>query len=461
MATDVYRNLFNNSTFGNGTSGVTSSGAVSLSPATWAGSRSALKISHSGASGSVTFSVEPIKGSEATVVIEAALVSGTAPTVTVSTGGSSFTAFPETMQGQLVEYKIAFTDSPDGAEQVTLTFANTGSVSALAFTTFTVVPALYYGRAFSGDSIHSVWEGEPDNSVAIQNPGHNSPTSWWINNIPLNSYAMSIESIGNDKSSVPAVRQSASVVPFRPGNIWREGITDARTQQLGLWLLGAESDGTVPRQISGRVKFQENLKEIQRRFWDPSKKLEIKKKIWVKTEELEKAGYPTSRYLNYGKMSLITLYNDNASFSTGLTPSMTGGSRAAMVMNFTLHDPFYYGVRQSVTLASGSNTVTVPGDAKTYRVYIKAVYGASSGQLKVVINGREFIVPSGTVSSATLNVDSLNFSATIGTNNFSAESKIIHTGSTFWLELEPGENTVELTRPTGSTVTLEYESAWF
>lgn len=143
---------------------------------------------------------------------------------------------------------------------------------------------------------------------------------WWeVNGTPLNTYATNIATL-TGRLGVPQLRGSNWVVDGRDGEVFVPKVVAARTISLGMWILGCDEDGAFP--LDPRVQFNENYAALMNLFWSPTTELAL-------TRRLE---------FSSGMVTLTA----SGQVTGGITPEMTGRTRATLVFDILLSDPYWY-----------------------------------------------------------------------------------------------------------------------
>jgi hypothetical protein len=129
-----------------------------------------------------------------------------------------------------------------------------------------------------------------------------------------------------------------------------------------------------------------------------------------------------------------------------------------------LSDPYFYEAQQSVSLSTGTQNVTVAGDDNTRNILVTINGSRADAKIRNNTLGMEFEYDASIASGGNVSVDVLNFTSTTTPPSgpaFRSTGEIIHSGSTYWLELAPGTNSITLSSTSGSgTVTLAWKAAW-
>lgn len=252
---------------------------------------------------------------------------------------------------------------------------------------------------------------------------------WTVDGEPLNTYAYNIATLGGSRFDLPPVRGSDMTFAYRPGQVFRPKVADARTITLLMWVAGIDPTTTgAPGPYGPEQSWRDNWNMLRRLFWGPGRQVTLQRK-W----KLTIGGTPT-------------LVTGTAKAQLAPTPlssalAMTGGARADFAVDFILSDPYFYGDQISTTITSGAGptTITNPGDDSAYYSGVSLAF--SGGSAPVLTNTTpDPDVTCSVAGGGTVTLDVSNFIAT-GT----ALGNVGHSGARSWFGLERGANSVNLT----------------
>lgn len=297
-------------------------------------------------------------------------------------------------------------------------------------------------------------------------------TFWDVDGVSLQTYAFNIETIGGDRQAPPGVRGEDLTIPYLPGSIWMPKVPEARILTLGMWVIGAEEDGSIPERESARLRYEQNWRKLRRLLWTPRRQFVLTKRFWVLEEELALGGVAVDDLPRSGSYRLLTA-SARGTYAGGLTPQMTGGSRAVFTVDIKLNDPYFYSEAIEVPFSissSGVNpgpnqTIEVLGDDRTTAVMVEFVGPLTAPRITNQTPDPEVSM---TYASAIANGER----AELWVNEFSAmhypagvpfkaAGNVQHAGDRFWLYLEPGTTTLALTANAGTgTAVLTYQPRW-
>jgi len=276
---------------------------------------------------------------------------------------------------------------------------------------------------------------------------NNTPNYWSVSDPvnpathhSLNTFAYSIDTIGGDALAARPLRGENLVIPHAPGERWMPKSVDGFTLTLGMWVIGANPDGTIP--TDPRTLFQKNYRTLRKLLWRPWDEFTLRKRFRDENNVLRTA-------------------DAKAQYVSGLTPSMDGAARATFVVDLRLADPYFYEPVNPVTLAVGRQNVVNAGDAPTHRINIRANSARGAFQIFNHTTGAGFTY-NDTIGSGYIdfNVRAHTAKTGGGTNMIGS---VTHAGSPFWLELRPGVNDIELIQigsGTAGAISMTYSNAW-
>src|SRR6266566_7984494 len=149
---------------------------------------------------------------------------------------------------------------------------------------------------------------------------------WSIDSVPLNTYAYNIATIGGSRFDLPPLRGSDMTFAYRPGQIWRPKVADARVITLAMWVAGVDpATRGAPGAHGPEQSWRDNWNMLRRLIWAPKRQKQLTR-LWKLTDP--STGVPT---LVEG---IARIQTAASAFST--TPTMTGPARADFAIDFTL-----------------------------------------------------------------------------------------------------------------------------
>jgi hypothetical protein len=295
---------------------------------------------------------------------------------------------------------------------------------------------------------------------------------WSVDGVSLQTLAFNITTLGDDREAAIPLRGSDIVIPYMPGSKHVTKVPDSRILTLGMWVIGANEDGSIPVDENVRRTYDRNWKHLRRLLWRRGRQFTLTKRFWVPEADLVAAGVDVSALQQSGLWRLYTA-EAQASYSGGLDPRKSGPARAVFTVDLRLADPYFYGPEISVPFSTApadavnpgpSQTISVLGDDRTTYVELDFVGPVTTPR---VTNSTELglWVQYSTVVAATetATVRAHNFSAThypVGTS-YKSSGYVTHAGDRFWMFLEPGSVQLELTVQAGTgTAELRYRPVW-
>ena len=297
-------------------------------------------------------------------------------------------------------------------------------------------------------------------------------TFWSVDGVSLQTYAFNITTLGGDRMAPPPVRGADQEIPYMTGTRWVERTVDARTITLGMWVIGANEDGSAPLTGNRRRQFDKNWAKLRKLLWTPRRQFTLTKKFWVLTEDLVAGGVDPTPLPKDGDFALYTA-SAKGSYAGGLNPQMNGPARAVFTVDIRLSDPFFYSeeieTEFSINTGSGlpgpTQDIFVLGDDRTSNIEIDLEGPLTSAEITNLTEEQDLWVRYASVvpddETATIRVH--NFTAThypSGTP-YKTSGYVQHAGDKNWLYLEPGDAQLRLESSAGTgKATLRYRPAW-
>jgi len=298
-------------------------------------------------------------------------------------------------------------------------------------------------------------------------------TYWEVDGSSLQTYAYNIVTLGGDREAPPRTRGSDITVPFKPGSNYVRKIVESRVVTLGMWVVGANPDGTIPTNENLRRTYDRNWRQLRRLLWQPRRQFTLTKRFWVETADLTAAGVNTAPLPKEGLWSLITVVA-RASFAGGLNPQMSGPARSSFTVDLLLSDPYFYGDEIRIPFSTApadalnpgpTRTVSILGDAETTYVEMDFTGPITSPRFTNLSADGNLYAQYGTAvaDGETATVRAHNFSATHypAGASYKTSGFVSHDGDKFWMYLEPGSTNLSLTRQSGTgTAAIRYRPVW-
>lgn len=275
---------------------------------------------------------------------------------------------------------------------------------------------------------------------------NNTATYWSVDGESLHTFVRSIQSLGGILKP-PPVRGENVTIPYQRGRTWVPKIPDEQVLNLGMWLRGVSDTADAGTTGTTRQNFDENWKNIVRLLWRPGQQFEL-----------------TKRFYDSGILRSATAL---AEYAGGLAPEMIGKAAGRFVVDLRLADPFFYDdTVQTFNLVNGDQTINVRGNAPTTHI-IATINGARNNtivRVKSPGDDHQMEFHDDVSSGEVVTIDVKNYAATMDPAagpNYDAEADVRHTGSPYWLILQPGDNIVNLSSSSGiGAVSLQVRGAW-
>lgn len=266
-----------------------------------------------------------------------------------------------------------------------------------------------------------------------------------VDGIPLQTYAMNVETVGGARRAPGKFRGENRKIPNRRGTRFVKKVPDQRTLSLNMWVRGCDDDGNIPSGRTARALYEQNLDRLMNMMWRGEAQMRLTKRVFVG--------------------EALRAVDAMAEFNGGLEPSMIGRKAAKMTVDLLLADPYFYDRNYTtVTLVNGNNTIVVPGTAKTTKIQVTINGARNVTKIRNATYGVESTYNDSlnTGDVALLDVDNFNaYKTPSGQTRVRNNTKIVHQGDPEWLYLRPGTNVIALSSTSGAgAVQLQYKAAW-
>lgn len=294
----------------------------------------------------------------------------------------------------------------------------------------------------------------------MTDPSNSSPEWWSIfdtdgNEVSLHQWAWAVTTVGGSRYDLPPRRGSDMTMAYRPGQLHRRKLPDARPMSLIMFMVGWDP-ATGNTDGNQRLQWNNNWDALRRLVFRHSLLQDQRVKLtrrWFLTADT----FPTFRAgdicvqgdpgVPAAGPRLLTAFAW-AEMTGTMDPAMTGRYRSDFQLDFTLADPYFYGDTVSVTMLPGE-TVYVWNDGHDV---------AAAGYVQVDFYGH-LVNPR--ITNHSTEPDSwVQFNGTIGVadhilmeiNRYQVYNaltqanfigKITSYGARFWVNLLPGANKIE------------------
>lgn len=192
-------------------------------------------------------------------------------------------------------------------------------------------------------------------------------TYWSVDGVSLNTYAWNIDTLGGGREQPPKTRGDNYTVPYRTGTIYVPKDVDSRTITLTMWVQGSTQNGDIPA-IGADSTFRKNWRSLVNLLWRAGEVFTLTKRFWVGVDEMQ--GVDLSGFTVKGDQVLIEA-SASVTYIDGLSPTMTGSSRATFTVDLLLLDAYFYSTKVWSYNLTKSGSIHVPGDATTTNVTVK------------------------------------------------------------------------------------------
>jgi hypothetical protein len=275
----------------------------------------------------------------------------------------------------------------------------------------------------------------------------NSTEEFWdVDGVSLTTFAYNISSLGGDRLAPPPLRGSNLTVPHSPGRIYQQKMVDQNTITLGMWVIGAQPDGSAPVSGYAKQQFNKNFRMLRRMLFTPNREFTLTKRF-------------------YDEDGVLRTASAKAQYGGGLNPTMQGQARAVFTVDLVLADPYFYGTQLSQNLVTGTQNVNVLGDDNTRNIIFTLQGSRNRPKIRNNTLGIEFEYAADLSAGAQAVVDIRGYSSSTtpsGGSAFKSSGSILHSGAAAWFALAPGVNSITVSSTSGTgVITMQYQEAWF
>lgn len=305
---------------------------------------------------------------------------------------------------------------------------------------------------------------------------NSSPEYWSIakldgsGEVSLHQWGWAITTVGGSRYDLPSRRGSDMTMAYRPGQLHRRKLPDARQVSLSMFMVGWDpATGDAPEdQLS---QFNDNWDQLRRLVFSNYLLTDQRLRL-IRRWFLTAPTFPTTRTgdiciqgdpgVPAPGRRLLTAFA-NAEMTGNMQPSMTGRYRAEFTMDFTLADPYYYGSTVSATMTNGSHYIWNDGHDAAAAGYMQVdlVGPLSSPRItNMSTEPNSWVIYNGSITAGTtvrLLIDRFTCEKVVpGGTNVNMIAKIASYGARFWVNLLPGANKIELSAGGTGHVVLSF-----
>jgi hypothetical protein len=304
---------------------------------------------------------------------------------------------------------------------------------------------------------------------------------WSVDGVSLHQYGWAVTTVGGSRYDLPPRRGSNMPIAYRPGQVHRNKLPDARVITLVMFMVGADP-GTGPAIGSSltladeRVQWNDNWDFLRRLVY--KNYLSSNRVTLTRRWRLTAPTFPTSRTGDNviagdpgtpasGADRILTA-STYAEMTANMAPTMTGRTRSDFQLDFTMADPFFYGNTVEVTLSPGQ-TAYVWNDGHD----VAAHAGLTVDFNGPVVNPTLTNLSTSPDSSVTYKSNMLNgYTVSLNVGRYSATAHptgrttpvgnriayVTNSGARMWFNLLPGANKIQYTTSSGSgTCVLRFQ----
>jgi len=263
-----------------------------------------------------------------------------------------------------------------------------------------------------------------------------------IDGISLTSKRWNLEYV---PEGIPKKRGNNLTVPFMDGARWVKKSYEQRTDNLNLWVLPKDENGSLLEGKTEAVQLEENIEYLKQLF-GVSGLITIDKKMNDGTWRTAKAEIVDT--LEFERKSETDRHRV---FSVGLQ----------------FPDPFWYAATQEIetftpNAVSYETTHQNPGTAENRKMQIKLTGGLTNPKIENTTTGVFLKLNDTITTGTTVTIDTEKFTVTDQAGNNLLNS-LIHSGDMAWLSLAAGANSLKITMdeaPSGR-IEFKYYPAYF
>lgn len=301
---------------------------------------------------------------------------------------------------------------------------------------------------------------------------NSSPEFWSVadldgqNEVSLHQWGWAVTTVGGSRYDLPPKRGSDMVMPYRPGQVHRRKLPDARTVSLNMFMVGwdpATGDAPADQLLQWNVNWDTLRRLVYRHSQLPDQRVRLIRRWFLTTDDTLPPQYAAPT----GGKRLVKAFAQ-AEMTGQMQPSMTGRYRAEFQMDFTLSDPFFYGDQRQVTLAPNTPlyvwndghdvagpewlTLDLVGPLDSPRFYNLSTDPDSWVGYNANIAAGETVQ---------LRVYNYTCEQILASGNKNKIAYVTSYGASFWITLLPGPNQVRLTSFGGNGhAVLKYRSPY-
>jgi hypothetical protein len=294
--------------------------------------------------------------------------------------------------------------------------------------------------------------------------GSNSSREWWSitgtdgQEVSLHQWGWSVTTVGGSRYDLPPRRGSDLTLAYRPGQVHRRKLPDARPITLLMFMVGWDpaTGDAPPDQL---LQWNDNWDSLRRLVFRHS--LLDDQRVKLTRRWLLTVPDFNDIYINTGLQPvdagvppqgprLLTAFAW-AEMTGTMAPTMTGRLRSEFQLDFTLADPYFYASTVTATVTSGFPTyvwndghdVAASGymqvDLKGPLTNPKLINRSTDPDSWVQYNG--FIAAGDTVR---LTVNRFTCEKLLSSGNQNRIQYLSSFGARYWVSLLPGVNKLEL-----------------
>jgi hypothetical protein len=267
---------------------------------------------------------------------------------------------------------------------------------------------------------------------------------WDVDGTSLHTYATKIVNLGGPYTGAIPMRGANLAVPYRPGQIWRPKVPDARTLQLGFIVIGKSDEGAKvgdPIQQAGL-----NYRNLRALLWrDDGSQYSL-----------------TKRWRHAGALVSATAL---AAYAGGLDADMAGMPRSIVrtAVSLLLADPYFYSAATTTNVTTSGASVSNPGDAAAigFGLTVKFNGPLTNPAVLNITLGLELALGTTIAGGDSITVDCDAYTVTRTSDSANLVGALTHSGARQWFGLARGSNSLDLTTDAGAgTVDVTFRAPY-
>lgn len=297
----------------------------------------------------------------------------------------------------------------------------------------------------------------------------NNTEEWWSiedrtgHDISLHQFGWSVTTVGGSRYDIPPRRGDNLTLAYRPGQVYRAKLPDARPITLVMFMVGFDPATGQNLTVDGdyqRTQWNDNWDKLRRlvyRNYGVDNRVRLTRRWRLTAPEFSTtrvegnvvAGDPGTSPA--GQDRLVSAFA-LAEMTGNMAPTMTGRFRSDFQMDFILPDPYFYGETVTTTLECGDTRyVWNDGHDIAAHAYVQVdLVGPLTNPFlyNLSTDPATWVKFNGSIAAGdTVRLVCSRFSAEKieASGNLNRVGQVSNYGSRFWVNLAPGPNKLKMT----------------